>query len=191
MALLDRLGVAGPVLAAGVSMGAGVALNLARRYPDRVTALVLVRPAWLDQPLPPNLALYPLMAALLRQHGPGPGLARFEATDAYRAVRAVSDSGAASLRGQFTAPHAVDRAVRLDRMPRSAPVAGAAAFDQVRQPALVVGAPRDPVHPLELAEATAAALPAATLRVVMARDVDPPGQLAQIASEAMRFMTRY
>ncbi|HEX4255758.1 MAG TPA: alpha/beta fold hydrolase [Streptosporangiaceae bacterium] len=188
VALLDRLGVTGPVIAAGVSMGAGIALNLALRYPDRVTALALVRPAWLDQPLPPNLTLYPLMAALLRQHGPEPGLARFEATDAYRAVRAVSDSGAASLRGQFTAPFAVERAVRLDRMPRSSPSPDVGALRRVSQPALVVGAPRDPVHPLALAEATAAALPTATLRVVAARDEDPPGQLAQIAGAVARFV---
>jgi pimeloyl-ACP methyl ester carboxylesterase len=191
VALLDRLGVARPVVAAGVSMGAGVALNLALRYSARVAALVLVRPAWLDRPLPPNLAAYPLIAGLLRQYGPDEGLARFEAGAYFHEVQAESAAGAASLRGQFTAPYAVERAVRLDRMPRSAPVARAAVFDQVRQPTLVVGTPRDPVHPLELAEATAAALPAATLRVVMARDEDPLGQLAQIANETARFTTRY
>jgi pimeloyl-ACP methyl ester carboxylesterase len=188
VALLDRLGVTGPVIAAGVSMGAGIALNLALRYPDRVAALVLVRPAWLDQPLPPNLALYPWIAELLRRHGPELGLARFEATDAYRAVQAESASGAASLRGQFTAPYAIERAVRLDRMPRSAPSPDLGALRRVSQPALVVGAPRDPVHPLALAEATAAALPTATLRVVAARDEDPSGQLAQIAGAVAQFV---
>ncbi|HEY2521821.1 MAG TPA: alpha/beta fold hydrolase [Streptosporangiaceae bacterium] len=191
VALLDRLCVTGPAIVVGVSMGAGIALNLARRYPDRVTALALVRPAWLDRPVPPNLAAYPLMADLLRRHGPREGLARFERSDACQEVRAVSESGVASLRGQFTAPYAVERAVRLDRMPRSAPSPGAAALRLVTQPALVLGAPRDPVHPLELAEATAAALPAASLRVVMARDEDPSRQLAQIASETTRFIARY
>ena len=190
VALLDRLGVTGPVVAAGVSMGAGVALNLALRYPDRVAALGLVRPAWLDQPLPPNLAAYPLMARLLRRHGPEEGLARFKRTDVYQAVRAVSDSGAASLRGQFTARDAVQRAVRLDLMPRSAPSPAAAALREIACPALVVGAPGDPVHPLALAQATAEALPAASLRVVMARDGDPPGQLAQIAREVARFVAQ-
>jgi pimeloyl-ACP methyl ester carboxylesterase len=190
VALLDRLGVTGPVIAAGVSMGAGVALNLARRYPDRVTALALVRPAWLAEPLPPNLAVYPGMASLLRRYGPKPGLARFEASQDYQAVRAVSKSGAASLRGQFTAPYAVGRAVRLDRMPRSAPVADVAAMRAVTCPAVVVGTPRDPVHPLALAENTAAALPDARLRVVAARDEDPPGQAAQIAGAVASFVTR-
>jgi pimeloyl-ACP methyl ester carboxylesterase len=175
-------------VAVGVSMGAGIALNLALRWPGRISALALVRPAWLDRPMPPNLAAYPLIANLLRTCGPREGLARFGRTAVYRAVRAESPAGAASLRGQFTAPGAVERAVRLDRMPHSVPSPEAAALRQVRQPALVVGAPRDPVHPLALAEATAAALPGASLRVVTARDEDPPGQAAQIARETARFV---
>lgn len=190
IALLDRLGVTRPVVAVGVSMGAGIALNLAIRWPGRLSALALVRPAWLDRPMPPNLAAYPPIAALLRTCGPGEGLTRFERTAVYQAVHAESPAAAASLRGQFTAPGAVERAVRLDRMPHSAPSPDAAALRQVRQPALVVGAPRDPVHPLAVAEATAAALPEASLRVVMARDEDPPGQLAQIARETARFVAR-
>jgi pimeloyl-ACP methyl ester carboxylesterase len=190
VALLDRLGVTSPFLTVGVSMGAGIALNLAVRWPDRVRALALVRPAWLDRPSPENLAAFPLAADLLRRYGSSEGRARFERSAAYAAVRAVSASGADSLRGQFTAPYAVERAVRLDRMPRSAPVTDAAVLRQIRCPALVVGAPRDPVHPVALAEATAAALPEAALRVVMARDDDPPRQLAQIAAETASFVAQ-
>ena len=49
IALADHLGLARFIIG-GVSLGAGTALNLAVRYPDRVTALVLCRPAWLDRP---------------------------------------------------------------------------------------------------------------------------------------------
>src|SRR3954469_12255338 len=44
LALLDHLELG------GVSMGAGVALQLAAEHPDRVSRLVLVRPAWFDAP---------------------------------------------------------------------------------------------------------------------------------------------
>ena len=189
VALLDRLGVAGPVIVVGVSMGAAIALNLTVRWPERVRALTLVRPAWLDRPMPSNLVAFPLVADLLRRHGSSEGRSRFERSAAYLAVRAESDSGAASLCGQFTAPYAVERAVRLDRMPRSAPVTDAAALARVRCPALVVGAPRDPVHPLALAEATAAALPEASLQAVVARDEDPAGQAAQISEATTQFVT--
>src|SRR6202020_2667467 len=78
VALLDRLGLTRPVVAVGVSMGAGVTLNLAIPYPERLAALPLLRPAWLDRPIPPHLAAYPLMAGLLRAHGAAGGLTRFE-----------------------------------------------------------------------------------------------------------------
>jgi pimeloyl-ACP methyl ester carboxylesterase len=46
---LDRLGV-GPALVAGHSFGALVALALAERFPDRVTALVLIAPLVFPEP---------------------------------------------------------------------------------------------------------------------------------------------
>ncbi len=42
----------------GISLGAAVAVNVALRHPGRVLGLVLVRPAWIDRPLPENVALY-------------------------------------------------------------------------------------------------------------------------------------
>ncbi len=182
------LGVRQPVLAVGISMGADVAVNLALRWPDRIAALALIRPSWLDQPMPAHLAAFPQIAALLRAAGPEGGLARFERTPAYQAVLARSAAGAASLRSQFAAPDAVARAVRLDRMPHSVPYPDLTGLRDVPQPALVIGAHGDPVHPMEVAEATAAALPAATLRRVGPRDEDPAGQLAQISAELTGFL---
>ena len=49
IALADQLELA-RFIVGGISLGAGTALNLAIRYPDRVAALVLCRPAWLDRP---------------------------------------------------------------------------------------------------------------------------------------------
>ena len=48
IALADHLGLVRFIIG-GISLGAGTALNLAVRYPHRVTALVLCRPAWLDR----------------------------------------------------------------------------------------------------------------------------------------------
>jgi pimeloyl-ACP methyl ester carboxylesterase len=62
----------------GISMGAGVALNLASRYPKRVAGLVLSRPAWLDSPRPKNLKAYPVIARLLGEHGAKLGRELFE-----------------------------------------------------------------------------------------------------------------
>src|ERR687889_604426 len=46
-------------------MGAGVALRFALAEPERVRGLVLIRPAWLDRPNPPNLAVFRMPALVI------------------------------------------------------------------------------------------------------------------------------
>ena len=60
-------------LVGGISLGAAVAVNVALRYPDRVLGLLLVRPAWIDRPLPENVGLYTTIARLIRERGPRRG----------------------------------------------------------------------------------------------------------------------
>src|SRR6476620_264725 len=63
--LLNSLSIERAVVG-GISMGAGVALAFALAHPERVTGLMLVRPAWLDHPFPPNLRWFPLAAGFLQ-----------------------------------------------------------------------------------------------------------------------------
>lgn len=51
VAVMDHLAIERAVIG-GMSMGAGVALHATLRYPTRARALILVRPAWLDGPMP-------------------------------------------------------------------------------------------------------------------------------------------
>src|SRR5881409_2731740 len=64
-ALMDYLEVKRAIVG-GISMGAGVALNFSIRYPKRVLALVISRPAWLDGPHPWNVHIFSLISQLLR-----------------------------------------------------------------------------------------------------------------------------
>src|SRR5688500_13336160 len=57
IALMDHLRI-DQAAVGGISMGAGIALNLTLRYPARVRGLVMVRPAWLDRPNPWTVAMF-------------------------------------------------------------------------------------------------------------------------------------
>ena len=97
IALLDHVGIDRAAVG-GVSMGSGVALNLALRHPDRVSALVLSRPAWLAAPQPPEkIALYDTIAELLRMHGPDAGRRQHD-VEAKLGVRTAGDAVARALR---------------------------------------------------------------------------------------------
>ncbi|WP_430644884.1 alpha/beta fold hydrolase [Agromyces sp. GXS1127] len=176
-----RVATERPVTLVGISMGAALALRIALRELLPVDRAVFVRPAFGDASLPPNLRAFPVIGELLREHGPDGGAERFVRTEPYLRVAEASPLGGRGLLAQFRAPDAAARAIRLVEIPRNRAFAadaelGGLASRGIRS--LVVGAPRDPVHPFELAERWAAGLGAEFARVP-ARD---DGQAAQTAA---------
>ena len=83
--LLDHLGVRRAVVG-GISLGAVIALRLAVHYPERVSELIIARPAWISEAAPENLKIYLDVAELLAQYGSEQGLERLQATERYRRV---------------------------------------------------------------------------------------------------------
>lgn len=140
-----------PVTIVGVSMGAAIGLRIALsgRFPiDRVAFL---RPSFTTVALPANLAIFPVIAEVLERHGPKRALQELRQTGAYEQVRIQSQAGATALEGQVTQPGAWERRVRLLEIPRNrAYEPGELA--RVPAPSVVLASPRDPVHPLHLAE---------------------------------------
>lgn len=160
MALLRKLGI-GEAMMGGTSMGAGVALNCALRYPQRVSGLVLLRPAWLDCPNQANLRLFGAIAQLLRRHGPKEGLARFLQTAEYQAIARESTDTAESLRALFQESRALEAVARLEQIPTDAPSQDRAAWRSIRQPVLILATRADPVHPFEFGQVLAREIPGA------------------------------
>ena len=141
-------------------MGSGVALNLALRHPDRVSALVLARPAWLAAPQPPEkIALYDTIARLLRMHGPEAGRALFADSAELKAIEAASPDSAASLLGQFGRVQAVESIEVLERLPRDAPAHDRNGWRTINVPTLVLANQQDPIHPFSYGETLASEIP--------------------------------
>jgi pimeloyl-ACP methyl ester carboxylesterase len=186
--LADSLQLGPKLVLIGVSMGAATALAIAIKSPGRVHALVMVRPAWLDQPLPGNLRVFPEVAKLLRSVGPVRGRAIFQESGQYREIEATSPSGAASLLGQFDQPGAVARARRLEELPSSVPYQGPQSLQGLSLPVLVIGAPNDPVHPIGYAEELASLVPGGRLAMLTSRDLSPERNRADLEVAVTRFL---
>ena len=121
----------------------------AGRFPlDRVA---LVRPAFTTEPLPPNLAIFPVLGRLLEEHRPRRALAELHRSGAWRAIAHESLAHAHGLEAQLTQPLAAERRIRLLEIPRD--VAYRPGELRIAAPTVVLASPRDPVHPLHVAEA--------------------------------------
>ncbi len=180
IALLNGLGVPAAVVG-GISMGAGVALNAAVRYPDRVRALVLVRPAWLDGPMAARTReTYATIAALIRQHGARRGHDLFLESAVYRAALDESPAAAASLLGQFDRPRAEEAVAVLERLPADAPLRDLTSLALLTVPTLVLVNRQDPVHPLEYGQQLAAAIPDVRSEEITSKTVSAERHIADV-----------
>ncbi|MGH3340643.1 MAG: ROK family protein, partial [Propionibacteriaceae bacterium] len=161
IALADHLGLVRFIIG-GISLGAGTALNLAVRYPDRVTALVLCRPAWLDRPQAEfNRNAYTEIADLLDRYPAEDAAKRYPQTRTYQTVRKGSPAAAASLLGQLTRPRAAQNSVILCTFPGSSPTKSTDTWRALDIPTLVIGHHDDPFHPYEIARAHTDTIPGA------------------------------
>ncbi len=188
-ALLDHVDVERAVVG-GISMGAGVGVKFAVDHPSRVRALILARPAWLNEPEPPNLQQVTAVGQLLSQAQPEEALKIFESKYAEQldAVRRVSPPVADSLRQQFSKPKAAERGERLLRMPASVPIESWEVVAHLSTPTLVIGTDRDPAHPLEFAREWARRLPNAELLQIPSRAESPEEHVKQFRANLQRFL---
>ena len=178
IAMLDHLEL-NCAVCGGTSMGAGVTLNLALRYPKRVKGLVLLRPAWLDGPNPANVRLFDSIAELLREHGPIQGREVFAGSELYAHLRQESADSAESILALFEDPRATETLARLERIPKGAPNWDRTQWRQIDVPTLVLGTQRDPIHPFEYAKIIAREIPNAEFEELTPKSVN----FARYASE--------
>jgi pimeloyl-ACP methyl ester carboxylesterase len=169
-ALMGQLGI-GRAVIGGISMGAALALHCGLRWPDRLQALVLSRPAWLTAPCPWNVKMFTLVAGLIRRHGAEQGLVMFQQTPEYRETQATWPDVAESLSLQFKNPRIEETVIKLECIIRDTPHPDRQAWSTVRVPTLVMGNRLDPVHPYDYAEQLASEIPGAEFREITSKSV--------------------
>ena len=170
--LLDTLDV-GTAILGGISMGAGISLRIARDFPDRVSALVLVRPAWTDRPARPHLDIVADIGEWVEVSGADGARDRLRSDDRYQRMVGHEPLAAASVANAIESVAATGRPEVLQAMVESSPVDDLRELAELHHPTLVVSSERDRLHPVPVAEAVAAALPNATLVTGPPRYLEP------------------
>ncbi len=162
LALLDHLAIEKAVVG-GVSMGAAIALAFCLAHPRRTLAAVLTRPAWLNQPEPPNLAMFPAIAAMIQDAGIEQARQRFEQSVIYAALKESYPPAATMIDGFFAGrtPEAI--LATYQAIPRSVPYHSPGELHRIEVPVLVLANHSDPIHPFAYAETLAAGIPHAQL----------------------------
>ncbi len=188
MRLADHLGLQ-RFVAAGISLGAGVSLNLALRYPERIEALLLARPAWLDRPLEAwKQEIYAAIAELLETEDAADAATLLSARKDFQQLAAEFPATGSSLRGQLTRPQARQSTAVLRGFPQTAPSSDACEWVGVAIPTLVIAHHDDPFHPYDVGTEHARLIPGATLTTIASKEADAAGFTAGFAAAVQGFL---
>ncbi len=185
-ALIETL--ACPVVLGGISMGAAIACRLAVTRPDLVRALVLVRPAWVTDAAPVNMAPNAEVGTLLSRLPADQARTAFAKGATAQRLTEEAPDNLASLMGFFgRAPQAAT--VRLlTGISADGPGITPDDLSALTIPALICATAEDAIHPAAHAKALAALIPRARLTQLPPKGRDKPAHLAVLAAAMTRFL---
>lgn len=168
----------------GISMGAAIALRLAVLAPERVSALILARPAWAWGDAPDNMQVFLTLATYLRRGDP----AGFEASAVARHFATNAPDNYASLLAAFTRPDPALFADLISRIASSGPGLSEAQVSAIAVPTLMLGNEIDLIHPMALADTLAATIPGSRKITLTPKAADKAKHAAEFRAAVTSFL---
>ena len=189
--LFDHLEIKQAVVG-GISLGAAIAVSVALRYPDRVLGLVLVRPAWIDRPLPGE------RSPLFDDRSPDSRIRARAGTGTVSHVARVFGDGT-RIAGLLPVRSSASLNIRGHRnawrdwsaWPPIRPCVDRAWYGNLKIPALILGNRQDPIHPWSLAQSLSELIPGALLREVTPKSVGLDRHAADVQQAIDDFLLRH
>lgn len=168
----------------GISMGAAIASRIAVIVPERVSSLVLVRPAWTWAAAPANMRAFTILSQYLARGD----RAGFAASAIAADFAENAPDNLASLFKFFDAPDPRNTAKLLAAIAGDGPGITEHDVRAIKVPALVIGNAVDLVHPLAHAQALAATIPRAQFLEITSKALDKPRHLIELRAAVANFL---
>ena len=161
-----------PAIVGGISMGAAIALRIAVRRPELVSALILARPAWTVFSAPVAMRAHAFIGELLSKRVAEEARREFDRSEYAQRLALDAPDNLASLHRLFERkPRAVTSAL-LTAIAADGPQVEWSEVERIAVPVLVIGHDRDIIHPLSYATDLAVRIPGAVLVHVTAKAND-------------------
>lgn len=174
----------------GLSMGSGISLNIALRYPELVEKLILLRPSWLNRKQPDHLKLVAWVGQWIESLGAEQAKETLLACPEFQSLDQQNPPVAASIVALFQRPLTAASTAVLYRMWQDAPFEELNQLQNIKQSTLVLTTDRDELHPKSTANQIAAQLPNCRTDNLPARYHDGEAYAECLQSEVIAFLGR-
>lgn len=185
--LMDELEVE-TVDLGGLSMGSGITLNLALRYPERVKKLIVLRPSWLDRVEPDHLSLVARVGQWLDEGDEESATMKLALHEDYQDLVSKNVPVAESLTALLDRRKDPASTQVLFKMWQSRPFANLTDLARITNECLVLDTTRDELHPQQVAAAIAGILPNSRTATLPPRYHDGPAYQLALNAELNRFL---
>lgn len=185
ISFLDELHIES-FLVAGISMEAGIAMNMMERHPDRLLGAILIRPAWLDCDEPDNLKILK-KAALYMQRGKS--YQSFAKTKEIQTLETSLPNAVRSISKQFERIQgAISTSQLLKTMIADKPINKLSSLSSFFKPCLIFCSDNDPTHPKGYGRLIHSVLPNASLEQVHSKYIDAEIHITEIQAATKSFI---
>ncbi len=187
IAILDEMGI-DKVNLGGLSMGSGISINIALRYPKRVKKLVLLRPCWMSEKQPQHLRLVAWVGQWIKQVGVEDARSRLYDHPVYRELDQRLPKVAVSLDNLFRRPQIFSHTAVLYRMWQDSPFEDIESLSRIENQSIVLCSPRDELHPIPVAKKIAGKMPNCQLHTLPPRYDKPLEYNAELNRSVVEFL---
>jgi pimeloyl-ACP methyl ester carboxylesterase len=177
-----------PLVIAGVSMGAAIALRLACRRPDLVRGLVLVRPAWLTEPAPCNLVPVAEAGLLLSSMAADEAKARFLGSETATRLADDAPDNLLALTSFFDRRDPKVMASLMQAISKDGPGVTTEEISAIRVPTLTIGNCHDFLHPIIYAKRLSKLIPGARFAEVTSKSCSAERHISDCRSALFEFL---
>lgn len=185
-ALMDYLEIRQATIG-GISMGAAVCLNFAVRFPDRVKRLLLVRNAWTDRPMSPEVQTAYRDLGLALKTG---DIENFYSSEGWNIVNGPSDYTRNAFTCTFQDPACLRFWQKYLILPPKVPILNLEVLNRLTMPVTVLACRNDLCHPYDYGKRLADHTPHAIFREIPDKDSDGAGQKRAVNEAIQELFSR-
>ncbi|MFK7909822.1 MAG: alpha/beta fold hydrolase [Akkermansiaceae bacterium] len=156
--LMDELGIESCNIG-GLSMGSGITLNLALRYPERIQKMIILRPSWLHEKQPDHLKLVAYIGMWIEEAGIDGARTKLLGHHTFKHLDHGNKPVADSIGEFFERPVTPASTAVLYKMWQDAPFTELSQLSTIPNSTLVLTSPLDDLHPQSTADTIASCLP--------------------------------
>jgi len=185
--LIDHLGYESVNLG-GLSMGSGIALNLAIRYPERIKKLILLRPSWSHIKRPKHLELVAKVGQWIEDNDANTARKLLNQCDDFQLLKKNNPPVAESIETLFLRPQTTASTAVLYKMWQDSPYASPNELQAIKHRTLILTTEKDELHPQSAADIISAELPHCLCDSLPARYHEPRAYQEALNQQVIRFL---